>query len=337
MEIISLTKLSDDGWQNYFSMSKEILRRHYPERYNDEGSWHKQKDKWLKHYELSKSSFYDEYLISENGTAVAWVDYAVSGEDAAFGFETIFNVIPEYVLKPVLNEVYKFLIDRKLHEVYHRSFSPRRTEAMKRINSEIYDEMLIQRLEREMMNRKLYEEITGELDNLNDYTLRFYNEIPVWLIDKYVLLSNKMFEEINTLNPTGARLPLIQKVDWIERVEIDKHRGTVMNMYILFDSNNDIAALSSLYIDSYNKQTVRHNGGLTAVSSKHRGKGFAKFLKAKMYLKILEENRDFKFITTDTMQWNKPMYRINEGFGFKPYKQGCNFKLTKAFLEDYLR
>ncbi len=68
----------------------------------------------------------------------------------------------------------------------------------------------------------------------------------------------------------------------------------------------------------------------------HRGKGFAGYLKAKMYLKLLEENSDFTNIETDTMSWNTYMYRINEEFGFKPLKYGCEFKLTKDFVESYL-
>jgi hypothetical protein len=53
-------------------------------------------------------------------------------------------------------------------------------------------------------------------------------------------------------------------------------------------------------------------------------------------LKMLKENKDFKYVTTDTSPWNKYMFRINEEFGFKKHRTGCSFKLTKELLNNYL-
>jgi hypothetical protein len=72
------------------------------------------------------------------------------------------------------------------------------------------------------------------------------------------------------------------------------------------------------------------------VPAKHRGKGIARYLKAKLYLKLLEENKDFKYITTDTMPWNKYMYKINSEFGFKPFRKGCSFRISRDFIKNYI-
>lgn len=109
-----------------------------------------------------------------------------------------------------------------------------------------------------------------------------------------------------------------------------------MSVFILFDIEENIAGLCWIFTNSKYKNTISHNIGLTAVEPKYRGKGIAKFLKAKLYLKLLKENKDFKYITTDTMPWNKYMYRINKEFGFKPFKKGASFKLTEEFIENYL-
>jgi len=128
----------------------------------------------------------------------------------------------------------------------------------------------------------------------------------------------------------------MEKEDWKLRDNSEKLSGAKMLMYMLMTPENEIAAYCSLYVDKDNKETIRHSGGFTAVARAHRGKGFAAYLKAKMYLKLLEENKDFTNIETDTMPWNTHMYRINEEFGFKPFKYGCEFKLTSDFIKNYI-
>jgi GNAT superfamily N-acetyltransferase len=138
-------------------------------------------------------------------------------------------------------------------------------------------------------------------------------------------------------NPYPAKAPDVT-VEYVKAVmEMHKKNGTVNSMYILFNESAEIAGLCSVCIDSFRSETLRHVGTLTAVAAKYRGKGIARYLKAKLYLKLLEENKDFKYITTDTMPWNKYMYKINNEFGFKPYIKGCSFKITKEFLENYLK
>jgi len=86
----------------------------------------------------------------------------------------------------------------------------------------------------------------------------------------------------------------------------------------------------------WNKHMVDQAGGLTTVGRNYRGKNLAKYLKAKMYLKMLEEYPDFEFIRTDTYPWNRHMYRINEEMGFKPYEKYTEMKFKKSQIEQYL-
>ncbi len=84
-------------------------------------------------------------------------------------------------------------------------------------------------------------------------------------------------------------------------------------------------------------KAIDHRGGLTAVGRNYRGEGIAKFLKANMYLKMLELYTDFEYIITDTYPWNKYMYKINEDMGFRPHKKICKFRFSKEFFEELLR
>ena len=108
-----------------------------------------------------------------------------------------------------------------------------------------------------------------------------------------------------------------------------------MFVYMLMDDDN-IAAFCSLFIRVENKHMVDQAGGLTTVGRNYRGQNLARFLKAKMYLKMLDEYPDFEFIRTDTYPWNKHMYRINEEMGFKPYEKYTEMKFKKSQIEKFL-
>ena len=96
-------------------------------------------------------------------------------------------------------------------------------------------------------------------------------------------------------------------------------------------------AVSSVLINKLDPHRIHYDGGLTGVHKNYRGNGFGKYLKAKMFFHLLMNYPDFNIISTDTMQWNKYMYKINEDFGFKHYKTGARFRFTKEFLENYLK
>lgn len=187
------------------------------------------------------------------------------------------------------------------------------------------------------MDLQNYNEIIKKFTNLKEYKLCFYNRVPDELMDEYTEFMSEIFSDIESLNPFKVEPTQLNKSDWLRKFDSDDASGAAMNMYLLLDSNGKIAACCSLFIDSYKRSRVRHVGGITAVKKEHRGKGFGKYLKALNYKMLLEVNKDFKFITTDTMPWNKYMYRINNEFGFRPYKQGYYFKLTKEFLKNYLK
>jgi hypothetical protein len=185
------------------------------------------------------------------------------------------------------------------------------------------------------MKRDFYNSIISKTD-ITGYRLMFCEELPEELYDNFTILMYDILEDYRGLNHVKQERKRMEKEDWKLRDRSEKLTGAKMQMYLLMTPENEIAAYCSLYVDKDNKETIRHSGGFTAVARAHRGKRFAAYLKAKMYLKLLEENRDFTDIETDTMPWNTHMYRINEEFGFKPFKYGCEFKLTSDFIKNYL-
>jgi GNAT superfamily N-acetyltransferase len=185
------------------------------------------------------------------------------------------------------------------------------------------------------MYAEFYNDIISTCD-ISGYRLVFCEELPEELWDNYTELMNDILYDYWALHPVKQPRICVKKEDLQLRDKSEMLSGAKMQMYMLLTPQNEIAAYCSLYVDSNNKETIRHSGGFTAVARAHRGKGFAAYLKAKMYLKLLGENHDFTNIETDTMPWNTYMYRINERFGFKPHSYGSEFRLTKEFIINYL-
>lgn len=335
IETIRLDELPQDLWQKYFEMIQQVRRKYYPEIFKPDQTAAEMYKEWFKYFMAYKSKSFEQYAIFVYDVPCGWVGFMLDSRSASFNFEANHDVIPADFLKIMLGKVYDYMLKYNIKDMYHWTFVDRKIAALKGINAEIHEEMINTKIYRNEMDPGFYEQIATSTD-INGYRLMFYEELPEELYDNFTVLMYDILDDYRGLNPVKQNRKRMEKEDWMLRDNSEKLSGAKMQMYMLLTPENEIAAYCSLYVDKNNKETIRHSGGFTAVARAHRGKGFAKYLKAKMYLKLLDENNDFTNIETDTMPWNTYMYRINEEFGFKPFKYGCEFKLTSDFIKNYL-
>ena len=336
LKTILLKNFEADDWQIYFAMIQEVRRKYYPVTYNPDNTPAKLKDEWYKYYDAYREKSFEQYGIFEDSIAKAWVGFMCGSRAASFNMDANYDEFPGDILKVMLSKIYEYMEKHKLSEVYHWTFEDRKIAALKGIDVPIYEKMINTIVYRNEMNTDFYNGIISGTD-ISGYTLMFCEDLPEELYDNFTVLMYDILEDYRSLNPVKKENSRMEKTDWQLRDKSEKLSGSKMQMYMLMTPENEIAAYCSLYVDSYNKETIRHSGGFTAVARAHRGRGFAAFLKAKMYLKLLAENPDFTNIETDTMPWNIHMYRINERFGFKPFKYGYDFKLSREFINNYLK
>jgi hypothetical protein len=332
---ILLNNLSPEELKSHFDMVQRVQKKYNPETFDPEetpGDWKKE---WYKFYEAYKSKSFEQYSIFFDDVSVGWVGFMLDSRSASFNFDADCDVITLDILRVMLGKVYEYLQKYELKDIYHWTFEERNIAALKGIGAEIQEEMINTRILRSEMDREFYNNIVSKTD-ITGYRLMYCEELPEELYDNFTILMYDILEDYRSLNPVKQVRKRMEKEDWKLRDNSEKLTGAKMQMYMLMTPENEIAAYCSLYVDKDNKETIRHSGGFTAVARAHRGKGFAAYLKAKMYLKLLEENNDFTNIETDTMPWNTYMYRINEEFGFKPFKYGYEFKLTSDFIKNYL-
>lgn len=333
VEIIPRKNFNDNLWDKYFNLSQEIVKRHYPDGYNPDSKISEFKDLFLK-TSLSEPS-YNDFIILENGNASAWLDSSVWENTLYAKYDFISDNINEKVFRTALKKLLEINNEIKCSYIEFIIYREILINYLISINTPVSEEMLFSRLNHDDMDISLYNEII-ENSELKKWNIRYLNEIPDEFINEFVDSVNKCLEDKESISKNRHHYPPLTPEEWYKDKMNLKTLGTNLEILILFDDNNKIAGFCWVCIDSFRKNIIRHNGGFTAVNSGYRGKGIAKYLKAKLYTKLLEENSDFRYISTDTMPWNTYMYRINEEFGFKPYKKGCSFKLTNDFIKNYL-
>ena len=319
-------------WEKYFSVTQEILKRHYPEGYKADLTISAFKD--LIDTNSKTCDLYRDFLVLDDNTPTGWFDCSKYDSILYCMYDLIPFSINEQELKLVLQKMLEVQKEAECSHIELVTYRKLLIDHFEGIQAPIAEKTLISRLNREDMNMSFYNQIV-ESSKLKELKLCHYNEIPGEIIADLVNSVNNCFDDRDLLNDIRREYPPLTIEDWYKDKKHLAERGTKLEILILFD-NNRIMGFCWVCVDSFRKDVIRHNGGFTAVNREYRGKGIAKFLKAKLYIKLLEENKDFMYITTDTMPWNKYMFRINEQFGFKPYRNGCGFKLTADFLEPYL-
>ncbi|MBE2226608.1 MAG: GNAT family N-acetyltransferase [Ignavibacteria bacterium] len=335
VKTILLNEFSTEELKSHFDMVQRIQNKFNPESFDPDETPEDWKKEWYKFYEAYKNKSFEQYSIFFDEVSVGWIGFMLDSRSASFNFDSDHDVIPADILKIMLGKVYEYMQKHDIKDMYHWTFESRKIAALKSIEAEIQEEMINTRILRSEMSKDFYNSIVSKT-NTTGYRLMFCEELPEELYDNFTNLMYDILEDYRSLNPVKQNRKRMEKEDWKLRDNSEKLTGAKMQMYMLMTPENEIAAYCSLYVDKNNKETIRHCGGFTAVARAHRGKGSARYLKAKMYLKLLEENSDFTNIETDTMPWNTHMYRINEDFGFKPFKYGYEFKLTSDFIKNYL-
>jgi hypothetical protein len=294
------------------------------------------KDKLKKITERKKYSL-KEFVIFESDEPVAWVALKrVSNERYEFICDSIYSEFPESLFKAITEILNEYLSEEGIDKIDFWTHDERKKETFKNAGMKITMETLLSKLNRRDIDFENLKKIIEKNTSAENYELKLLHEFPEELHTEFIAIMDDVNRESQLFNPQKREYKEFTKERLIKMINQDKEDGDPMYMYVLFDRDK-IAAFCRVYIEKDSKNYfIQHCGGLTGVGKNYRGKGFAKYLKAKIYLKINEDYPDFEYALTDTYPWNKYMFRINEEFGFKPFEKGMTFGFTKEYLEKLL-
>lgn len=335
MKAIQARDLKDSQWELFADLLNELNARYSKDKNAKPVEAKKNKSEVLSDLELLNNDLANHYIIFDKGKAAGWYARRLLGTQANFVFDALYDEIPAEFLKPVFSDLIKFISDTDKNYIYTSSKDSRIINAMIKSGAVISDKAVYSGLMRKNIDRDNLNSIISSISDKISYRLELYNEVTEDIFERYLNLYNEVRADMNFFNPEKPEIKKRSRESLKIKLKYDKGPRDQMYMYVLFDGE-EIAAFCSVYIRDENRNVIDHCGGLTAVNRKYRGQNLAKFLKAKMYLKMFEAYPDFEYIRTDTYPWNEYMYRINQEMGFVPIEEYTELKISKESLKNFI-
>ncbi|MBE2217011.1 MAG: GNAT family N-acetyltransferase [Ignavibacteria bacterium] len=330
MYIIKSVKYNTESeWHEYFEMSQELNKKHYPDRFNENETLNNFIAQILDSYNKTKG--YDNYLIKREGLPVGWFYTTTWGDVFYVGLYVNAEVIKNDLFKEVLTYVYRMMKKMKYDVLFTSSYRKANIDWFLKLNAEITEEFISSQLVRSDIN---VSELTGIINNFSmcGSELIYAKKIEDRFFDSYLECFNLSFIDLMNLNKIALKYEPFTK----EQLISNQNSGSDKRIILLLDTANNVLGFSELYYIKERKM-FSCDSGFTAVHPAYRGKGIAKYLKASLCSRLLSEDAEFDRITTNTLKYNNFMNKINLDLGFKEYRRGYSFRLTKEFIEKNLR
>lgn len=326
--IISVNNINESEWLQYYEMSQELNENYYPDRYREDNSLEVFRSGIQK--SINKTKGYENYLIKYENLPVGWFYLTTWGDVLYIGIYFNTEKIDNNLIKMVLLFMYEKMVNDNFNELFTSSYRNTNIDFFKAINAEITEEFISSEIKRDDFNIPLFNSIADNYD-LKDFELVYCNKIEETYADSYINCFNSAFSDLMNLNKVKLKYEPFTKEQLInnQNSDVEKH------IILLLNNKRKVTAFSELYYDNKNR-IYSCDSGFTAVGRELRGMGIAKFLKAKLYLQLLKNNPDFKSIKTNTLSCNKYINNINSELGFKEYRKGYSFRMTKQFLENFI-
>jgi GNAT superfamily N-acetyltransferase len=118
-----------------------------------------------------------------------------------------------------------------------------------------------------------------------------------------------------------------QMSEWYTRMEM---RGDLQYTVLAREPDGSISGLTDVDWAPW-RRTIIHQQ-LTAVHPSARGRGLGKWIKAEMLLRMRSLHPDAQWISTENAGSNEPMLAINTKLGFKKYRVGTVYQITRERL-----
>jgi mycothiol synthase len=118
-----------------------------------------------------------------------------------------------------------------------------------------------------------------------------------------------------------------QLKEWYARMAV---QGITEHTMLTREPDGVISGITDLNHVPYKANMVHQ--GFTGVRTDARGRGLGKWLKAAMLLHVCEVYPNLEWVVTDNAGSNAPMLAINTRIGFRQYRAGTEYQITRDRL-----
>jgi GNAT superfamily N-acetyltransferase len=120
--------------------------------------------------------------------------------------------------------------------------------------------------------------------------------------------------------------------EWFARMDMS---GEVGHWMMTREPDRTISGITDMFYAPY-APTIIHQG-FTGVRADARGRGLGKWLKAAMAIHLRKVYPGAEWFTTDNASTNAPMLAINTRMGFRTFKVGVEYQISRDHLAERFR
>ncbi len=352
MKVKELQDITDDQFQLYFELINKIRCKYEENSFVLDYDWNDYRDYFFREFSDWKEFKKDrlkkltegrerslkEFIVFDSDKPAAFIAHKrIIGNRYEFIFDSEYNKPSGEVCKKIFEVLNSFFENNDALQICYLANKTGDIEVFKKSGIEIIYDIVTSKLKKEDMNFDKFKSIVKGNEYAMNLDLKLFRKFPEEISEIYIDYMNDILKAMGHHNPKRKEFIKYRKEDLLESIKTDEEEGDPMYLFMLFDKDN-IAGSCRVYIEKEDDSVfIQHCGGLTGVAENYRGKGLAKYLKARMYLKISEDYPGFRHAITDTYPWNKYMFRINEELGFRIFNEGSIFKFTKSNLEKLIK
>ena len=240
--------------------------------------------------------------------------------------------ITEDLERIIVAHLKKLLHEKHLLKCLWRTSNPVFTTLLKSLNAIPSNSGCWFRMDPKKVNEhKLLDWITAVDPGKMGLNLSYTGFIPNNMLDEVALVSNEM---MNDMQREDNSLAFHVDADYLRHAQFNTAKMKQQPHHLfLRDKAGKIIGISMILTD--------HTGTLadqrmTGIVKEWRGMGLAKWLKAKMLLKIRTDMPAITNIRTECFSTNFPMISINAALGFELYRTDNDFFVSPSILESFL-
>ena len=177
------------------------------------------------------------------------------------------------------------------------------------------------------------------LNNLNryqrqysDYSLKFYDLLPDEVLKSYCSLYVELCRE--TPGFSGAENYTLTEEELKEQQESTTKFDRYEFRFLLYDPSSNLIGVTSLIFNKENPIIGYQH--FTGILKEYRGKGFSKYLKLAMLLKLKHSYPSINKLETEIAKENNISIQMNESMGYKQKGRRKAFSIPKEKIKDWL-
>ncbi len=334
--IVSLfgADVSDDLWENYYDLLQVLWRQFGSDRVG--GGWERMRERLTSFRETNPT--YDRWVVLDGSEPVAWANFRIH-EDAGgrnvgyIHMDSTHDPVPEPVIRIVAETLKSRFSECNTALGFIMTAGERISQVALAWGAKEESVLHRYRLHRDDANVDLMREWLSKIPEQNpDIRVEFHDHISDHLVERFCELYTRFIADMPSEKETEVE-HAVSPEEWRRQAKWREKNKVQHYSYMMF-RHDELIGFTNAALYAWGAKDIYQ--AMTGVLPEYRGRGLGRWMKAALYLKLIEDFPENETVTTDMRSANDPILRLNASMGYKLVAKGGEFALKPKDLDEYL-